>query len=67
MNQDEIRAKREEAEAQLKRAKLDYALATGAPKGVLAMLETICRHPRGYETSCMGDRGFRCPDCGYVR
>lgn len=26
-----------------------------------------CQHPNGYETSCMGDSGFRCEECGYER
>jgi tRNA(Ile2) C34 agmatinyltransferase TiaS len=25
----------------------------------------FCNHANGYETSCMGERGFKCPDCGY--
>lgn len=25
-----------------------------------------CSHPSKYETSCMGERGVRCPDCGWT-
>lgn len=31
----------------------------------LRAYEFECNHANGYKTSCMGDSGFTCPDCGY--
>lgn len=35
--------------------------------GHIAGLQAICKHPEGYATSCMGDPGYHCPDCGLSR
>lgn len=47
---------REQAEAEIaaQYARLDY-------------FQNRCSHPNGYQTSCMGDLGFKCDDCGYER
>lgn len=45
-------------------------LATGEIKANAARLEPYynkCGHPNGYKTSCMGESGFYCPECGYDR
>lgn len=31
----------------------------------LKAYQNECNHANGYKTSCMGDSGFDCPDCGY--
>lgn len=42
------------AEIESDRARLEY-------------YQNKCGHANGYQTSCMGDLGFHCPDCGYSR
>ena len=61
-----IEAIREEIE----KHKLARDLAQGEIEANIARLQVYqrrCDHPDGYETSSMGDRGFKCEDCGYVR
>lgn len=51
----------------IRKIKLDAKVKT---VGLYAQLEGIqmqCKHPNGFETSCMGDPGYYCPDCGYSR
>lgn len=31
----------------------------------LGVVRARCSHPHIYETSCMGDLGTHCPDCGH--
>lgn len=67
MDQAEIRRRYQEAKGQIEKAKLEYELAVGGPRGVVDALTRICTHPAEYQTSCMGDLGWACPDCGMSR
>ena len=52
----------------LEEARDAEALACGETAAALARLnslQVLCKHPGIYSTSCMGDRGHYCPDCGY--
>lgn len=67
MKQSEIKLKSEQLQKDIK-------LMRARHKGELTMLtaqlevyQDICEHPNGYETSCMGETGFYCPDCKYSR
>ena len=33
----------------------------------LGVVQSRCKHPGQYATSCMGDPGIYCPDCGWAR
>jgi len=41
------------------RAKMEFA------RGQITVYQKMCRHPNQFATSCMGDSGTHCPDCGY--
>ena len=38
-----------------------------AERARIKVNQAYCRHPNGYPTSCMGDSGYHCPDCGHSR
>lgn len=65
MNQSDIRARYEAASSACQKARLDFELAVGGHQGVIASLQRICEHPNKFQTSCMGDLGWKCDDCGW--
>ena len=38
-----------------------------AARAKLRAVQQLCDHANGYQTSCMGESGFYCPDCFYTR
>ena len=61
MTAPEIRAKREKLEAEILELREKIEILVLKRKH----LEKYCKHPNGHRYSCMGDPGYRCPDCGY--
>jgi transposase-like protein len=70
MTQDEIKKKYAASQQLISACHDDIADAQAliaAERALLVAVQRRCKHPDGYETSTMGDSGFRCPDCGYSR
>lgn len=67
MTQDEIRTEFHRRRDKIRDLRADFEGAVGIERAHLNALEQKCRHPNGYQTSCMGETGYHCPDCGYSR
>ncbi len=70
MKQDAIIKAAEIIQEEMDEKKAVVIIAQGEVKATRARLEAIqslCDHPNGYATSCMGDSGYHCPDCKYSR
>lgn len=63
MTQDEIKAQRQVHRDRI----LDLQGEINVERARIGVLVAKCKHPKGYATSCMGDSGWSCPDCGYAR
>jgi len=64
---EEIRARMRPLNAELERALDVLAEARAGVELVRTKIRSVqerCRHPDKFETSCMGDKGWHCPDCG---
>lgn len=60
MTSEEIRKERERLEAEIRKLKLQMEHLRLDRKH----LELECTHPHQHTTSCMGELGTHCPDCG---
>ena len=70
MKQDAIIKAAELIQEDIDEKRAVVIMAQGEVKATYARLEAIqslCKHPDGYATSCMGDSGYYCPDCKYSR
>lgn len=63
MTQEEIRAKRQEIKDRISDLRGEIEIE-GAH---LNVLQRKCKHPNMHNTYHIGERGVRCPDCGYER
>jgi hypothetical protein len=64
---EEIRKRMVPLNAELEAARDVLAEAEGGVELVRTKMRSVrsrCSHPNRYETSCMGDTGWHCPDCG---
>jgi len=64
---DEVRSRMMPLKAELERARDVLAEAEGKVDLVRTKIRSVrnrCPHPNRFATSCMGDTGWRCPDCG---
>lgn len=61
MTPTQIRAKRKKLEKQMK----DLDRQIEHIRVEMGALSSECEHPNEYATSCMGDPGTHCPDCGH--
>lgn len=64
---EEIRKRMIPLNAELETARDVLADAEGGVELVRTKIRSVrsrCPHPNRYETSCMGDTGWHCPDCG---
>ena len=64
---EEIHNRMGPLKAELERARDVLAEAEGGVELVrtkIRSVQRLCSHPNRYETSCMGDTGWHCPDCG---
>jgi hypothetical protein len=64
---EEIRARLVPLHAELEVARDKLAEAQGGVDLVRTKIRSVqsrCSHPRRFTTSCMGDTGWHCPDCG---
>jgi len=59
--QADIRQRSEVIKRELRKAQGVVETIRGSIRG----LQRECDHPNQYATSCMGDPGTHCPDCGY--
>jgi tRNA(Ile2) C34 agmatinyltransferase TiaS len=67
---EEIRKRMAPLNAELEAARDVLADAEGGVELVRTKIRSVqsrCSHPNKFETSCMGDTGWRCPDCGDSR
>lgn len=62
MTQEEIKAKHQEIVERRKALNKEMEIL----KAEWYLLQKQCDHPNKYPTEFMGDRGVRCPDCGYA-
>ncbi|MBI4434028.1 hypothetical protein HY632_04595 [Candidatus Uhrbacteria bacterium] len=60
MTPEEIRKERERIEAEVRKLTLKIAHLRLDREH----LELECKHPHEHATSCMGESGSYCPDCG---
>lgn len=65
-DRQEIAEIREQIDAQLRVRNKASSEIQGC-NARLRFYQLRCDHPQGYQTSCMGDLGFYCPECGYSR
>jgi hypothetical protein len=61
------KAKYEKLRERLDAARLAFEKKEVVIRAEMKALTLGCDHPNGYRYTCMGDPGFRCPDCGYDR
>jgi hypothetical protein len=64
---EEIRRRMAPLNIELETALDILADAEGGVELVRTKIRSVqnrCHHPNKYVTSCMGDTGWRCPDCG---
>jgi len=64
---DEVRKRMAPLKVELEHARDVLADAQGGVELVVTKIRSVqsrCSHPNKFETSCMGDTGWRCPDCG---
>lgn len=61
MTQKQIRRAAMDAKDEIKRCRGEVEVAIAKWRVVIAQ----CSHPDTYKTSCMGDSGTHCPDCGH--
>lgn len=67
---EEIRKRMAPLNAELEAARDVLADAEGGVELVRTKIRSVqsrCSHPNKFETSCMGDTGWHCPDCGDSR
>lgn len=65
MTQDEIKAGTERHAARIEAIRAEMNGLIEIQRGWLRYYQGFCKHPNIYATSCMGDSGTHCPDCGY--
>ena len=64
---EEVRKRMAPLNAELEVARDVLAEAQGGVDLVRTKIRSVqgrCPHPNRFETSCMGDTGWHCPDCG---
>lgn len=67
LSREEVRSRMAPLKAELERARDVLAEAEGGVELVRTKMRSVqnrCGHPKRYATSCMGDTGWHCPDCG---
>ena len=67
LSREEVLKRMAPLNAELEVARDKLAEAQGGVELVRTKIRNVqqrCTHPNRYETSCMGDSGWRCPDCG---
>jgi hypothetical protein len=67
MTQDEIKAEHTRRMDAISLLNAEHEGAVGIQRAHLRRIQLLCSHPDKYETSCMGESGMRCPDCGWSR
>jgi hypothetical protein len=63
-----LRARIEKAREEIKEARIARDYAEADLKAAIARrnaLQNMCDHPNKFETSCMGEMGWSCPDCDW--
>ncbi|KKR03246.1 MAG: hypothetical protein UT31_C0026G0004 [Parcubacteria group bacterium GW2011_GWF2_39_13b] len=61
MTQKEIKAKHEEYAGKIQELKEEIEKVQLAWR----QLQAKCKHPKAYRTTCCGEEGHYCPDCGW--
>jgi hypothetical protein len=61
MNQTEIKEACAALDAEAQKMRLELDLISVRKK----YWQRLCSHTDGYTYYAMGERGFKCPDCGY--
>lgn len=62
-SQTEIRVGVELHELRIAELRAEYDGAVGIERAHVNKFRAFCKHPARHTTSCMGETGWRCPDC----